>query len=241
MIWYISSRIKRWWCQNLSPCPFGHLASFIAVKLSWFTVNAQDRLCRNCMLRKPAHIHSELTQLGCLLTSSCMFWYSLLLAYPSPCTNWKQTYKSVFQVINCSQTYRRTQCQWNMLLESAFELEDIALNEVSTKATYVRSFGKYDGIFARCYNPTTGESSVVFFIFLLILYEFICCTNALYIQCYNLTTVIWSCLGNFKFVHHFTHIISLLVCLWLHHILDETKTDIFRVMSNSQLPHNSWN
>ena len=42
-------------------------------------------------------------------------------------------------------------------MESAFELEDISLNEVSTKPQYIRSFGKYDGIFARCYNPTVGK------------------------------------------------------------------------------------
>ena len=44
-----------------------------------------------------------------------------------------------------------------MLMESAFELEDISLNEISTKPQYIRSFGKYDGIFARCYNPTVGK------------------------------------------------------------------------------------
>ena len=42
-------------------------------------------------------------------------------------------------------------------MESAFELEDISLNEISTKPQYIRSFGKYDGIFARCYNPTVGK------------------------------------------------------------------------------------
>ena len=44
-----------------------------------------------------------------------------------------------------------------MLMESAFELEDISLNETSTKPQYIRSFGKYEGIFARCYNPTVGK------------------------------------------------------------------------------------
>ena len=60
-------------------------------------------------------------------------------------------------VIKASQHYRRTHCQWNMLLEKAFDLEDIALNEVSAQRKYVRSFGKYEGVLQKCYNPTVGK------------------------------------------------------------------------------------
>lgn len=61
-------------------------------------------------------------------------------------------------VIKASQFYRRTQCQWSMLMEEACEHEDIALNEVSTQRSYVRSFGRYDGPFQKCYNATIGKS-----------------------------------------------------------------------------------
>ena len=37
---------------------------------------------------------------------------------------------------------RRTQCQWNNLLESALDLEDIANNERNTNRSFVRSGGR---------------------------------------------------------------------------------------------------
>ena len=51
-------------------------------------------------------------------------------------------------------------------MESAFDLEDISLNEISTKPQYVRSFGKYEGPFARWYNPTVGMYCFVVHMFL---------------------------------------------------------------------------
>jgi len=55
-------------------------------------------------------------------------------------------------VIKRSQHYRRTQCQWSTLLEEAFQLEDIALNEVSSQRQFVRSVGKYEGCLNQLYN-----------------------------------------------------------------------------------------
>lgn len=58
------------------------------------------------------------------------------------------------RVIAASQAYQRTQCQWGVLVEKAFNLEDVSLNEASSKHVFVRSFGSYSGIWKAVYSPT---------------------------------------------------------------------------------------
>ena len=63
------------------------------------------------------------------------------------------------KVIKTTQTYRRTQVQWAALVEKAFDLEDIAENEVSTRRTFHRTYGSYDGMFKSCYSSTLGKQA----------------------------------------------------------------------------------
>ena len=61
------------------------------------------------------------------------------------------------RVIASSQTYQRTQCQWRVLVDKAFDLEDVALNEANTKHVFVRSFGSYSGKCKAVYSPVVGK------------------------------------------------------------------------------------
>lgn len=61
------------------------------------------------------------------------------------------------QVIRASQMHRRTQCQWNMLVDSAFELEDVIANETNSDRRFQRSFDQYSGIFKAIYTPSVGK------------------------------------------------------------------------------------
>ena len=63
----------------------------------------------------------------------------------------------IFGILQASQNYQRTQCQWNLLTEEAIELEDVAVNEVNIQRSFRSSLHKYDGIFKRCYTPAVGE------------------------------------------------------------------------------------
>ena len=61
------------------------------------------------------------------------------------------------KVIKTTQTYRRTQVQWAALVDKAFELEDIAQNEVNPSRTFRRTYGTYEGPLQACYSPSIGE------------------------------------------------------------------------------------
>ena len=61
------------------------------------------------------------------------------------------------KVIKTTQTYRRTQVQWANLVDKAFDLEDIAENEVSTQRTFHRTYGSYKGMFTFCYSASLGR------------------------------------------------------------------------------------
>ena len=70
------------------------------------------------------------------------------------------------RVIAASQAYQRTQCQWGVLVEKAFDLEDVALNETSAKHVFVRSFGSYSGMWKAVYPPTVGRFTSVVWLFI---------------------------------------------------------------------------
>ncbi|KAL2091756.1 hypothetical protein ACEWY4_011554 [Coilia grayii] len=58
----------------------------------------------------------------------------------NPCPSKKSLVKLHKQVIYAVQRHNRTQVQWQMLLEEAFHLEDVAKNEVSAAHQFVHSF-----------------------------------------------------------------------------------------------------
>lgn len=60
------------------------------------------------------------------------------------------------KVINAVRGFHRTKCQWNMLIERAFELEDVATNMQNSDRRFRSSTGKYNGFFKLCYSPTLG-------------------------------------------------------------------------------------
>ncbi|GAB1603134.1 LMBR1 domain-containing protein 2-like [Argonauta hians] len=59
------------------------------------------------------------------------------------------------RVIRASQIYQRTQCQWNMLMEKVFALEDVANNEVNTDHVFKHysSSNSVTGIARKFYTP----------------------------------------------------------------------------------------
>ncbi len=65
------------------------------------------------------------------------------------------------KVIQATQAYCRTQCQWAVAMEKAFDLEDIAENESSPRRVFVRAHGTYNGPFKKCYNPKIGMNGYV--------------------------------------------------------------------------------
>ncbi|XP_064624618.1 G-protein coupled receptor-associated protein LMBRD2-like isoform X2 [Lineus longissimus] len=58
------------------------------------------------------------------------------------------------RVIRAMQDHHRTQCQWSLLMEKAFELQDIAQNEVSLDRQFKHSFEPEESVCKKCYNPT---------------------------------------------------------------------------------------
>ena len=61
------------------------------------------------------------------------------------------------KVITATQRARRTQVQWNTLMEKSFDLEDVVVNEKSPDRRFKRVSGKYDGIFKKIHSPTLGK------------------------------------------------------------------------------------
>ncbi|XP_074642246.1 G-protein coupled receptor-associated protein LMBRD2-like isoform X2 [Tubulanus polymorphus] len=60
------------------------------------------------------------------------------------------------RVIRAIRDHHRTQCQWEMLMEQAFRLQDVVANENNADRKFKRNPGN-EGIFYRyCYNPTIG-------------------------------------------------------------------------------------
>lgn len=75
----------------------------------------------------------------------------------NPCPSKKSLVKLHKQVIYAVQRHNRTQVQWQMLLEEAFHLEDVAKNETSAARQFVHSFPSSEppGWLTRClYTPT---------------------------------------------------------------------------------------
>lgn len=65
-------------------------------------------------------------------------------------------------MIYAVQRHNRTRVQWQILLEQAFHLEDVAKNETSTSRQFVHSFAPAEpvGWFRRyIYTPTVGRCS----------------------------------------------------------------------------------
>ncbi|XP_064604856.1 G-protein coupled receptor-associated protein LMBRD2-like [Liolophura sinensis] len=60
------------------------------------------------------------------------------------------------KLIRASQNQFRTRCQWNMLIEKALELEDLAANENNTDKKFRKALGQnnYHQIFRMVYTPT---------------------------------------------------------------------------------------
>jgi hypothetical protein len=62
------------------------------------------------------------------------------------------------RVIAATQTHHRTHAQWNMLMERAFRLEDLAANENNLDHVFKRSFDKADnGFLRKIFTPTVGK------------------------------------------------------------------------------------
>lgn len=63
------------------------------------------------------------------------------------------------KLIRASQNQFRTRCQWNMLIEKALELDDVAANETNTDKKFRKALGQnnYHQIFRMVYTPTVGE------------------------------------------------------------------------------------
>lgn len=69
---------------------------------------------------------------------------------------------SSFQVIYAVQRHNRTQVQWQILLDEAFHLEDVAKNETSSTHKFVHSFPSAEPpgwISKYLYTPTVGEKT----------------------------------------------------------------------------------
>lgn len=67
------------------------------------------------------------------------------------------------QVIYAVQRHNRTQVQWQILLDQAFHLEDVAKNEISSSHQFVHSFAPTEpaGWVTRyIYTPTVGQYSI---------------------------------------------------------------------------------
>lgn len=61
------------------------------------------------------------------------------------------------RVIEKSQAHKRTHAQWNMLMERAFELEDIEANEGNRDRTFKHSFTPTNrGLLSTIYTPQAG-------------------------------------------------------------------------------------
>ncbi|XP_071116644.1 G-protein coupled receptor-associated protein LMBRD2-like isoform X1 [Haliotis cracherodii] len=58
------------------------------------------------------------------------------------------------KVIRCSQINKRTQIQWNNLIEKVLDLEDCQTNESSTDKRFHRVYGQYKGLLRGLYTPT---------------------------------------------------------------------------------------
>ena len=54
------------------------------------------------------------------------------------------------------QAAQRTEVQWEMLMDEAFDLEDVAQNERSSSKRFIRSTGSYEGLCKWFCTPTTG-------------------------------------------------------------------------------------
>lgn len=70
---------------------------------------------------------------------------------------------SFHQVIYAVQRHNRTQVQWQILLDQAFHLEDVAKNETSSSRQFVHSFAPTEPAnwFTRyIYTPTVGQYSM---------------------------------------------------------------------------------
>lgn len=66
------------------------------------------------------------------------------------------------QVIYAVQRHNRTRVQWQILLQEAIHLEDVAKNETSSSHQFIHSFPSSDpvGWFSRyIYTPSVGEST----------------------------------------------------------------------------------
>lgn len=69
------------------------------------------------------------------------------------------------QVIYAVQRHNRTRVQWQILLQQAIHLEDVAKNETSSTHQFVHSFPSSEptGWFSRyVYTPTVGGSGVLY-------------------------------------------------------------------------------
>lgn len=66
------------------------------------------------------------------------------------------------QVIYAVQRHNRTQVQWQILLDEAFHLEDVAKNETSLTHQFIHSFPSAEPpgwISKYLYTPTVGEET----------------------------------------------------------------------------------
>lgn len=80
------------------------------------------------------------------------------------------------KVIYAVQRHNRTRVQWQMLLQQAIHLEDVAKNETSLTHQFVHSFpsSEPDGWFTRyIYTPTVGEFGSLFYSFLSLYLRFL--------------------------------------------------------------------
>ena len=60
------------------------------------------------------------------------------------------------RVIRALQDHHRTQCQWNTLVEKAFDLQDIAQSELAPDRKFRRSFRTDHSLFRFVQNATVG-------------------------------------------------------------------------------------
>ena len=75
-------------------------------------------------------------------------------------TSEKSLIKLHKRVIQASQAHKRTQTQWNNLMENAFSLEDEEHNRDSPERRFKRSFMIQKGWWRSIYTPTVGKMCI---------------------------------------------------------------------------------
>lgn len=91
---------------------------------------------------------------------SCMLLSTLSLVLHYPHQDGSLSMCVLSKVIYAVQRHNRTRVQWQMLLQLAIHLEDVAKNETSSTHQFVHSFPPSEpaGWFSRyIYTPTVGE------------------------------------------------------------------------------------